>query len=238
MRVQTRILFLAAAFLVTAAFAQGEGSVERGKKIFFDTGPEEYPDYPSCAHCHTTLPADKEKEKTGQKRPAHSLYNVSARPSFKNKPKGKGPKTAGDAGNICVRAFQKRPKALPPEGVADLNAYLKSVSPGKSAKPLKIGYAPKLMTELDGGDPKKGKEEYEEHCTICHGDEDESIYVALKAGRWDKTKVLRKVRGYIVDKKTKKVRFKANNGMMSFFAMDRLSDAALRDILAYLGKKK
>ncbi len=232
------LAFLAAmAFLSFHAAAQGEGSVERGKKIFLDTGPEEYPDYPSCAQCHTTVPAAKEAE-TGHIRPGHSLYNVTARPSFKNKPKGKGPKTAGDAGNICVRAFQKR-KALPPEKVADLNAYLQSISTGESAKPLKIGYAPRLMKDLDGGDKTKGKKKYEIYCTTCHGDSDDDIYVALKPGRWNRVKVLRKARGYIPDKRKEAgVRFKANNGMMSFFAEDRLPDADLRDILAYVGKIK
>ena len=46
-----------------------------------------------------------------------------------------------------------------------------------------------------------------------------------------------KVRGYIKDSKRKSgMRFKPNAGSMSFFAMNRLSDKDLLDIIAYIGK--
>ena len=45
-----------------------------------------------------------------------------------------------------------------------------------------------------------------------------------------------KVRGWIRDRKTKKLKFKADAGMMGFIAENRLSDAQLLDVLAYLGK--
>ncbi|MHC4959232.1 MAG: hypothetical protein ACYTGN_12760 [Planctomycetota bacterium] len=214
--------------------AQGGGSVETGKKMFHDTGEDL--DYPSCAHCHATVDVKDEAEKTGHIKPAFPVFNTAHRGGWKNKPVTKGPKTAGDAGNICVVAFQKRGKKLPAGQVAHLNAYLQSVSPGKDVKPRKINYAPKIPASLDGGDKAAGEKKVQMYCGGCHGQSDDHLQSALKAGRYKKSKVAMKVRGWIKDKKTGKPRFKANNGMMSFFAKDRLPDKDLLDILAYLGK--
>ena len=104
-------------------------------------------------------------------------------------------------------------------------------------KPRKIGYAPKLPASLDGGDKARGKAKVQLHCGGCHGDSDDHIQFTLKAGKRRKMKVAMKVRGWVKDKKAKSgMRFKANAGMMSFFAKDRIPDADLLDILAYLGK--
>ena len=214
--------------------AQGGGDAARGQKIFNDSGEEL--DYPACASCHATVSKEEEANKTGHVRPAFPVYNTSHRGAWKNAKAGKGPKSSGDAGNICVRAFQKR-KKLPADQVADLNAYLLTLSPSKDVKPRKIAYAPKLPGSLDGGDKAKGKAKVQLHCGGCHGDSDDHIQFTLKAGKRKKKTVAMKVRGWIRDKKAKSgMRFKANNGMMSFFAKDRVSDADLLDILAYLGK--
>ncbi len=216
------------------ASAQGSGDAAAGKKIFFDSGEDL--DYPSCSLCHATVPTSQELAKTGHIRPAFPVYNTSQRGGWKNKPPSKkGPKSAGDAGNICVRAFQKR-KKLPASDVADLNAFLASVSPGE-AKPRKIKYAPKLPASLDGGNAAAGKKNVEAYCGGCHGKSDDHLQFELRKGRLKKRKVAMKVRGWIKDAKKKGgIRFKANNGQMSFFAKDRLPDKDLLDILAYLGK--
>ena len=81
-----------------------------------------------------------------------------------------------------------------------------------------------------------GQKKVQTYCGGCHGKSDDHLQSQLRAGRYNKQKVAMKVRGWIKDKKTGKPRFKANNGMMSFFAKDRLPDKDLLDILAYLGK--
>jgi len=229
---RTSLLLLVLVALLTAALtvsAQGGGSAEAGKKLFYDTG-EDF-DYPSCAHCHAIVDVKKELASTGHIRPAFPVFNTSGRGAWKNKPAGKLA-SAGDAGNICVGAFQKR-KRLPEDKIADLNAFLATVSPGK-AEPRKIKYAPKLPESLEGGDPAAGKKNVQTYCGGCHGKSDDHLQSELKAGKRPRIKVAMKVRGWV--KKKGKLRFKANNGMMSFFAKDRLPDKDLLDILAYLGK--
>ncbi len=229
------LLFFGLALFVglAASLAWAAGDVEKGRKIFMGTGEDL--DYPSCAHCHATVSAKDELEKTKQIRPAFPVFNTAHRGAWKNKKKGKL-KTAGDAGNICVKAFQKRKKGLTAIEVEHLNAFLASVSPGKDAKQRKIKYAPKLPKSLDGGDKKKGQKIVAQMCIVCHGPSDDHLQSELKPGRRSKMKVAMKVRGWIRDKKTKKLKFKANNGQMGFIAENRLSDAQLLDVLAYLGK--
>jgi len=210
--------------------AQGAGDAAAGKKIFTDSGEDL--DYPSCAHCHATVDASKELEMTGHVRPAYPVFNTAGRGAWKNKPAGKGPASAGDAGNICVRAFQKR-KKLPASDVADLNAFLATVSPGE-AEPRKIQYAPALPESLDGGNADEGRKKVEAYCGGCHGASDDHLQFELKPGRKPKLKVAMKVRGWV--EKDGKRKFQANNGMMSFFAKDRLPDEDLLDILAYVGR--
>ena len=226
-------LGLAVVVGVAASVAWAAGDVEKGRKIFIGTGEDL--DYPSCAHCHATVSPQEELSQTKHIRPAFPVHNTAHRGAWKNKKAGKV-KTAGDAGNICVRAFQKRKKGLTPDELANLNAYLASISPGKDVKPRKIGYAPKLPENLDGGDKENGKKIVAQTCLVCHGPSDDHIQSELKPGRRNKMKVAMKVRGWIRDKKTKKLKFKANAGMMGFIATNRVSDQELLDVLAYLGK--
>ena len=129
------------------------------------------------------------------------------------------------------------PKGLPNPGVAHLNAYLASVSPSKDVKPRKIIYKPKVLTDFAGGDVKKGKKNVEVYCSTCHGDSDEHIQFALKAGRINKKKIAMKVRGWQKSSKAKSgMKFNPAKGSMSFFAKNRLPDKDLLDIIAYLGK--
>ena len=237
MQIKRRSTFLVAWVVAAGAgltvLAQDGGSADAGKTMFHDSGEDL--DYPSCAHCHATVPASEELAKTDHIRPAFPVYNTSKRGSWKNKPPSeKGPKSAGDAGNICVRAFQKRTK-LPAADVAALNAFLASVSPGE-AKPRTIKYSPKVLTSFDGGDAEAGKKKIQIYCGGCHGPSDDDVQFELRKGKIKKMKVAMKVRGWVKDKKKGGMRFKANNGQMSFFAKDRLPDKDLLDIIAYVGK--
>ena len=229
------VAWVVAACAGLTVLGQDGGSADVGKKMFHDSGEDL--DYPSCSHCHATVPAAEELAKTGHIKPAFPVHNTSKRGGWKNKAKSKkgAPQSAGNAGNICVRAFQKR-KKLPASDVADLNAFLASVSPG-AAKPRKIKYAPKLPASLDGGDAAAGKKNVEAYCGGCHGKSDDHLQFELRKGRLNKRRVAMKVRGWIKDSKKKGgIRFKAINGMMSFFAKNRLPDKDLLDILAYVGK--
>ncbi|MHC4547300.1 MAG: c-type cytochrome [Planctomycetota bacterium] len=213
------------------AWAQGAlGDPERGRRIFHDTG--ENLAYPSCAHCHAVVD-DAAEVKTGRVRPGHPVFNSAHRGAWKNG--NRKLKTAGDAGNTCVVSFQKR-KRLPADRVADLEAYLRTISPGK-AKPRRLGFEPALPESLDGGDRARGRTLVQRYCAGCHGASEQHLQDELKAGRRKRGKVAMKVRGWIKDKRAPGgMRFKPAHGQMSFFAKDRLPDEDLRDILAYVGR--
>jgi mono/diheme cytochrome c family protein len=231
-------LALGVALLAVAGFvsAQSAGDVEKGKKLFYDTGDLEYP---SCGHCHATVPVEEELKKNGKISIAFPVYNSAHRGSYKNSHKkedGKGPATSADAGNICVVAFQNR-KKLPAADIAALNAFIASVSPDKDVKPRDIKYAPPVLESFEGGDAEAGKKNVAIYCSTCHGPTDDHLQFELKPGKAPKKKIAMKVRGYIKDAKRKSgMRFKPNAGQMSFFATNRLSDKDLLDIIAYLGK--
>ena len=210
--------------------AQGAGDAARGRKLFVDQGDF---DYPSCAHCHATVSVDQEIKKTGHVSIAFPVWNSHYRGAWKNIPADKGPKSSAEAGNFCVKAFQKR-EALPRQDLADLDAYIKTLSPDQNVKPRKIGYAPKLPENLDAGDPEAGKKKLLVYCDACHGKSDEHFQFELKPGKYKKLKIAMKVRGWVT-RKGKPV-FKPNAGQMSFWARNRLSDKDLLDIIAYLRK--
>jgi mono/diheme cytochrome c family protein len=215
------------------ALAQGAGDIEKGRKMFVETG-EEF-DYPSCAHCHATVAPEEEAKSTGHIRPGFPVRDTAHRGAWKNKKRGTLA-TAADAGNICVVAFQKRAR-LSPARLADLEAYLRANSPDREVKPRKIGYNPALPASLDGGDAERGKKTVGLYCGGCHGKSDEHFAFNLRARSKKKRKVAMKVRGYIRDTRSESgMRFKPSSGMMSFFAKDRLPDRDLLDIIAYVGK--
>ena len=233
------ILLAAAGVALLADFAVRAqdaplGDASRGEIIFRDTGRDLA--YPSCAQCHATVPAAQELKKTGHILPGHPVYDTAHRGAWKNHKPGTGPRTAADAGNICVVAFQKRAK-LDAAQLRDLNAYLLSISPDRKVKPLVIGYKPTLPSSLEGGDAKAGKKEVAIHCSGCHGKGDDKIGIAFRPNKIKRLKVAMKVRGYIRDSKAPQGRrFKPESGQMSFWAKDRLPDKDLLDIIAYLGK--
>lgn len=222
------VLIVVLAGLVSA---QGAGDAAAGKKLFENHNDFEYP---SCSHCHATVSAEEELKKTGKVKIAFPVHNSSNRGAWKNKPAGKDPTSPGWAGHTCAKAFQKIKGGLTKEQVANVDAYIKTVSPDKDVKPRKIKYAPKLPESLDGGDAEAGKKKIAVHCGTCHGASDDHLQFELKAGKFRKLKVANKVRGRYKIKG--EMKFAPYKGSMSFFAKNRLSDKDLLDIIAYLKK--
>ena len=85
------------------------------------------------------------------------------------------------------------------------------------------------MKDYEGGDAARGKALMERHCAECHNESDESISIPLPPKRKKKDLIARTVRGYDAKRK-----FKPKT--MSYFTTERLSDADLRHIIAYLGR--
>ena len=214
-------------FLGVALAAPEPDPVKRGKRLFSDTGGEEFPEYPSCAHCHALVPP-KEEAKLKQVGVAETLFGSAVRKGWRNM---KTYRDVGHALQYCAKTWQERKGGFKAAPLADLVAFLETAAPKAPLPARKVQKKTKMPKTLAGGDAAKGKKLVERFCSLCHNDKDDALNSVLKPKRKKRLSVARKVRGY--DAKGK---FKPQGNQMSYFTQDRLPDSDLLHILAYLGK--
>jgi mono/diheme cytochrome c family protein len=226
MRVLSVALVAAAlSFLIGLAIAAPESPAERGKRLFWDNQDLEYP---SCGLCHNLVPEAEERAKADHLPPGVTLHGAAAREGWRNRSTYAD---VGEASQYCAKHWQKRKKGLDAAQRADLTAYLKTHAPERALPRRKVQRTPKLLKELGGGDPAKGKKLMARYCGGCHGAGENDFSSELRPKRKRKAAVARKVRGY-----NAKGKFKPQEGSMSYFTNDRLPDEELKHILAYIGK--
>ena len=219
------VLVAVAGVAALLAAAPDEGAVARGRKVFLDTQGLEYA---SCAMCHNLVPEKEEAEKAEHLGPGETLYGSAVRAGWRNM---NTYADVGEASQRCAKWWQERKGGLKPSQRADLVAFLKTHTPKGPLPKRKVQRKPKVLASLSGGDAKKGKELTARYCSGCHNEAEEAISFELKPRKRKKHVVARKVRGYDAKKK-----FKPQDGLMSYFTTDRLSDGDLKHILAYVGK--
>lgn len=212
--------------LLAAALGAGaEEAVARGKRLFHDT--QEF-QYPSCAHCHATV-EEKEEAKLGLLGPGGTLHGSALREGWRNM---RTYPDVGEASQFCARTWQKRKGGFGKEPLADLVAYLRSIAPGDAKLPLrKVQKTPKLLDRYPAGDPAKGKALAARWCAGCHHDRDDALSFELVPKKRKADQIAQKVRGYDDQRK-----FRPEEGTMSYYTTDRLSDEDLAHILAWLAK--
>ena len=211
--------------LAAAAPEKAKSPAERGEALFNDTNALEYP---SCAMCHNLLPEAEEHKKATHLPPGVTLHGAVVREGWRNRTTYDD---VGEASQTCAKLWQKRKKGLTAAQRADLIAFLRTHTPKGPLPMRKVQRKPKLLKDLEGGDKEKGKKLVSVHCAGCHGPGVDDFSSELRAGRLRKPVVARKVRGY-----NAKNKFKPQEGMMSYFTIDRLSDGDLKHILAHLGR--
>ncbi len=198
----------------------------RGRALLADTGELAYA---SCLHCHSILAPEKAQKQTPRKQ-AHTLFGAAIRAGWRNR---NTYADAAEASQFCAKKFQGRRKGLSAAQRSDLLAVLKTRVPqGKTTLPKRKVGKPRVHKDIakyDGGDAKRGQTRFANNCAECHHDGDDSISFALKPGKKRKAFIVRKVRGFDA-----KRRFRPS--AMGYYTPERLSDDALRDILAYLGR--
>ncbi|MFQ5845710.1 MAG: c-type cytochrome, partial [Planctomycetota bacterium] len=212
------------AAVVGAAGGPDAEAVERGRKIFLDT--QEY-EYPSCAHCHATVPEDEEQG-LPVRGPATTLFGSARHEGWHNR---QSYKDIGTALQYCARTWQRRKKGIRSPGLDDLTAYLRSIGPPSGTLPRRRTRRPKMPDDLTGGDPRRGVQLMAVWCAGCHHGGEDAVSLVLKPNKKRRVVIARKVRGY-----DPKGRFKPERGTMSYFTRERLPDEDLRHILAYLGR--
>ncbi len=215
-------IFLLLSVGISLAVAGPDTPEARGKRLFLDTQGLEYP---SCAQCHSLRPAEEESKKAKYLGPGATLFGSAARAGWRNM---NTYADVGEASQTCAKKWQRRKQGFKAAQRADLVAFLKTY-PGKGPLPKRKVRQPKLLKDFTGGDAKKGKALAARYCGGCHNKRDDSISIPLPPQRKKKALIARAVRGYDAKRK-----FKPQT--MSYYTIERLSDADLKHIIAYLGR--
>jgi len=180
----------------------------------------------ACATCHSL----NEPSADGIRRAGHELSDSTRRTSWKN---GKAHSFL-EAANSCVTEWMVASAwtANDPRYLA-LHDYLD--------RQAKVPQAPNITFEIatppadvSGGDATRGRSLFNQSCVVCHGTD------ALGTVRGPSIAGSKREAGYIAGRiRTSGTSSSAiyqglSGGVMPFWARDRLSDAELRDLVAFI----
>jgi mono/diheme cytochrome c family protein len=211
--------------LLAVAGADSEDSAAaRGEKLFRD---QQDGLYPSCADCHSLLPEEEER-KAPYRGPGATLHGAAVREGWRNMNTFAD---VGDASQKCAKAWQKRKGGLDGRQRADLVAFLRTHAPEGPLPKREVERQPKLLKDVAGGDAAKGEQLVARRCGQCHHEAEDALSFPFEPRKRKRDQVARKVRGYDA-----KGAFRPEEGTMSYFTTERLTDEELRHILAYVGK--
>lgn len=180
----------------------------------------------ACGTCHSL----EEPSADGVRRPGHSIGDAFKRPSFKN---GKVTSLL-EAVNTCRQEWMGAPpfESDDPRW-ARLQEFLASKAGTKPAAPLHfdIGTPP---TYLDGGDKDRGGALFDRSCAVCHGAGARGTVRApsLAGKRLNGALIASRIR--TGGSTESKVYPGLSGGRMPFWATDRVSNAELRDLVAFV----
>jgi mono/diheme cytochrome c family protein len=180
----------------------------------------------ACSTCHSL----SEPSPDGVRRPGHQLGDATRRSSWKN---GKA-HTFLDAANSCVTEWMVGSAwtASDPRYLA-LHDYLDAQA--------KVAQAPNVTfeiasppTDLSGGDVTRGRSLFNQSCMVCHGAD------ALGTVRGPSIAGSKREPAYVAARirtsgsSTSPIYQGLSGGVMPFWAKDRLSDAEVRDLVAFV----
>lgn len=180
----------------------------------------------ACATCH----ALSEPAEDGLRRPGHPLADATRRPHYKN---GKLPDMLA-AVNSCLQEWMLAdPWTEDDARWQALRGWLDAMAPEGDAPPLSFEIV-QPPADLSGGDADSGRAVFNSSCAVCHGVDGGGTNQAPPVAGFGLTGdyVGQRVRtSGIVDSP---VYDGLTGGRMPFWAADRLTDAELIDIVAWL----
>ncbi|MDP2339775.1 MAG: YceI family protein [Deltaproteobacteria bacterium] len=203
----------------------------KGERLFADPSLGAAGNVVTCASCHGVhderLGLLEVKSKTVP--PASSLWGVSRRPTWW---RGIG-RSPGHAASICARMFMLRKDNLPQASEDLVAAYLAAISKDPlpahdyaAALLAKEKDTPTTTAALPAGDGKRGFQVVQRTCVRCHGKG--QMRPELTPGLYDKALIVSRVRG-----------LKDGDALqMPAYALDRLTDSELADVVAFLADEK
>ncbi|MFO0728027.1 MAG: c-type cytochrome [Myxococcota bacterium] len=223
------VLALSALGATDPKAVKADPATTRGKKLFFDASLGR--NGVACADCHANV-EDEASQGDGRIRAGHTLFGAAGRPYWRGDGRRTTFPTLRKAIDACVQIFQGG-SPLAAEDSLRLAAYLESISPRKGQAPIAI--QPALEAGLDydrdkyrGGEATRGRDLFFAACHSCHPLGRAGIGPAIFGKQ--PAEVALKVR--------------EGNGLLRgnrsptafapFFGKDRLSDAQVADIAAYV----
>ncbi len=218
----------AAAALLAGACDDGGGTQADPERIamgqaLYD-GPVEGGNTFACATCHAMDDAE------APRRVGHPLGGATKRDSFKNGQLG----AFEDAANSClVEWMNADPWDADDERMLALRAFVDAGSGAEEDISFRVVQPP---ANLAGGDAEAGRTMFNASCIACHGPDGEGTLraIAVGSGELEPSYVARRVR--TSGRPGSVVYDGLSGGVMPFWSEDRLSDAELRDVVAYLSR--
>ena len=207
----------------TVADDDRAAQIERGRTVY--STPLADGNVFACATCH----ALEEPAADGLRRPGHPLGDAYARGSYKNG----AVSSLLEAAQSCQEEWMNAEPWAPED--ADwlaLETFLASAAPD-TAEPL--SFEIRSPGDIEGGDPDAGRDVYEATCTACHAVEGQTSPLAptVVGLGLDSDYIARRVR---TSGRTDGIYAGLTGGVMPFWSAERLSDAELRDVVAYVGQ--
>ncbi len=208
---------LAEAFIESGADYDGEWVYR-----FSPVGGNSY----TCAHCHAIV----EPAKNGFARPGHPLGDATERNSYKDGQLS----SLLDAANSCLDEWMNAPTwSNSSTDWLALESWLNTHNPGVQAEPVDIQIVA-VPAELGGGDAAEGRAVFNASCAICHAEDGGGSRQAPAVAGFglDAGYVANRVR--LSGRTGSDVYSGLTGGIMPFWGANRLSNADLVDIVAFL----
>lgn len=242
MKLVTLLLAVALAPLTLGAQEEPEvitGRADAGRRLYYSAalGTNGL----SCAHCHADF--DENNQADGLIRAGHSLYGAASRPNWWGRdPEQPNPyPNIGAAAAVCVEHFQRQPERLNAQQLVDLRAYLRYINRKQQRESLVLSSGADRTGEylgFDEGNRLRGRELFYATCHACHPNAKAGIGPALPVDR-EPAYYAKKVRegdglGAQIAGIDPNAYDPASGQFMPFYAVDRLGNDQLSDIIAYI----
>lgn len=183
----------------------------------------------SCSSCHALTESDGFAS-DGFRRPGHPLKNASKRASFKNGLHG----SFLDAVNTCVTEWMNATalKETDRDWVNLLN-WLEDQNTEEEAALVQVDIQTP-PANLEGGNPETGRDLFNTRCIVCHGFDGGGTQLAPKITGFNLSAEYIANRTRTSGLTSSDTYTGLTGGIMPFWGVNRLSDAELVDIVAYV----
>ncbi len=180
----------------------------------------------SCATCH----ALSEPAPDGLRRPAHPIGDATRRPSWKNGQLD----DVREAVNSCLQEWMNaEPWAADDPRWVALHKFLDEQAGDADAPALSYAIV-SPPTDLSGGDADAGRATFNQSCAVCHGQDGVGTNQAPAVAGLGYEPAYTAQRVRTSGRSDSPLYPDLTGGIMPFWAADRLSDAELLDLVAYL----